>query len=174
MSYLIRPMLAGDLAAVLAVQADAYADHFHESLEVINARLLTCADTAWVAEKSGNVCAYLVAYKSCVGKIAALNTVFVPARNPDCLYLHDLAIARLARGAGLARHLLLAAEKCMDEQGLAHMALISVQDSKVFWAGFGFEEFAGLDIEQEENLRGYGDKDTAACYMVKKLVLAVP
>lgn len=168
MSYVIRPMIAEDLNAVLAVQADAYDDHFHESSEVIAARLGACANTAWVAEKSGDVCAYLVAYKSHMGKVTALNAIFAHVTDPDCLYLHDLAIAQRARGAGLARQLLMAAEKCVDEQKLMQLALISVQDSKAFWSGFGFNDFIGLGAHQKENLRSYGSDDTAVFYMVKE------
>jgi ribosomal protein S18 acetylase RimI-like enzyme len=168
MSYLIRLMVEDDLDGVLAVQAEAYADHFHESAQVIAQRLSACGNTTWVAEKSGEVCAYLVAYVSSLGKITAFNSPFITAANPDCLYLHDLAIAQSARGAGLARQLLVAARQFVNESRLAHMALISVQDSGDFWSAFGFVERTGLDIEQEEKLRTYGSATAAAFYMVKK------
>jgi predicted GNAT superfamily acetyltransferase len=170
MSHLIRLMAENDLDAVLAVQAEAYADHFHEFAQVIAQRLSASGSTIWVAEKSGKVCAYLVAYVSSLGEITAFNSHFTPSANPDCLYLHDLAIAQSARGAGLARQLMLAAERYIDESRLALMALISVQDSRNFWSAFGFVEYPVLDAGQEEKLRTYGG-DTAAFYMVKKFYL---
>lgn len=169
MSYLIRPMLASDLATVVTVQADAYAEHFLECHDVIAERFNLSPATAWVAEYAGEVRAYLVCYCSHIGKITPFNSHFAIASEPDCLYLHDLAIATSARGAGLARRLVAAAESFASQQALVAMGLIAVQGSSSFWGGFGFEKFAALDVEQQHNLCTYTNDGVTAVYMVKNL-----
>lgn len=99
--FLIRPMLAADIGAVLTIQADAYVGEVLEEEAVISARLDTAPDTAWVAQDKQGVQAYLVTYPSRLGLLTALGENFQCAADPDCLYLHDLAVAPAANGAGV-------------------------------------------------------------------------
>lgn len=48
--FIVRPMLAADVDAVLNIQADAYQDYIQEEERVISARLHTAPDTAWVVQ----------------------------------------------------------------------------------------------------------------------------
>ncbi|HWV14644.1 MAG TPA: GNAT family N-acetyltransferase [Cellvibrio sp.] len=169
MSFSIRLMAQGDLTAVEDIQAEAYAGYFLESAEVIAQRFHISPATAWVAEREGQVCAYLVGYCSLLGKINPLDAPFAPAENPDCLYLHDMAILKVAQGAGIAKALLQAAERLAGVKQLGKMALLSVQDSKAFWLGQGFVIREGLDSVQQQNLNSYCDADEMAFYMVKGL-----
>lgn len=169
MSFSIRLMAQGDLTAIEDIQAEAYAGYFLESAEVIAQRFHISPSTAWVAEREGRVCAYLVGYCSLLGKINPLDAPFAPAENPDCLYLHDMAILKAAQGAGIAKALLLAAEQLAAAKQLDKMALLSVQDSKAFWSGLGFAESGDLDSAQQQNLNSYCDADEMAFYMVKGL-----
>ena len=92
MIFKIRPMALNDLVAIELIQAEAYGSYFLESADVIAQRFHTSPATAWVAERDGQVCAYLVGYFSQVGKINPLNTPFIPPADANCLYLHDLAL----------------------------------------------------------------------------------
>ena len=102
-------MTEADLKTVLDIQSLAYAGYFLESEQVITQRFLVSPHTAWIAEIDNIPCAYLIGYWSTLGKINQLDGHFNPASQPDCLYLHDLAIAPSAQGKGVSKYLIEAA-----------------------------------------------------------------
>jgi predicted N-acetyltransferase YhbS len=173
MSFKIRPMIASDLNAIEVIQAEAYAGYFLESADVIAQRFTLSPTTAWVAECEGDVCAYLVGYWSMVGKINPLNAHFSHVEHANCLYLHDLALLKVAQGFGVGRMLIQVATAHALQNAAEAIALLSVQNSKAFWQGFGFCEFFDLDVQQQENLATYldgiVDSNDAAFYMVQPL-----
>jgi predicted N-acetyltransferase YhbS len=140
---ILRPMVPADLDAVLAVQASCYPPPMQEAADVILARLRASPETVWVAADAAGVCAYLFAYPSMLGRVTPLGGAFAVPDAPDTLYLHDLAVAPRAAGAGLARRLveeLLAAARL---DGRRHSALVAVQGSAAFWSAFGYAPHAG-------------------------------
>jgi len=139
----IRPMHADDTARVLAIQSEAYGDAFVEAAGVIEARLAAAPDTAWVAETEAGVAAYLVGYRSLLGRVTPLGGPFRVVLAGDCLYLHDLAVARQAVGRGIGRALAEHALAWARRAGLGCSGLVSVQDSQAFWLGLGYRPFAG-------------------------------
>lgn len=139
----LRPMAPADLDAVLAVQAACYPPPMQEAADVILARLRASPDTVLVAEDAGGVCAYLFAYPSVLGKVTPLDVAFAVPHAPDTLYLHDLAVAPRAAGGGLARRLVGHLLEAARRGGRRHSALVAVQDSAAFWAGFGYAPHAG-------------------------------
>ena len=169
MSFTVRLMTINDLAAIEIIQSEAYAGYYLESAEVIAQRFHVSPTTAWVAEREGQVCAYLVGYWSSVGKINPLNAPFSLIENSDCLYLHDLALLKSAQGFGLGKKLIRAAIERAMENKVRALALLSVQNSKDFWQGFGFSEFFELEEVQQKNLNTYLDGNDSAFYMVKML-----
>ena len=151
MSTPIRPMLGADLAAVLKVQAACYPPAMQETAAVVAARRQAAAATCLVAEDADGVCGYLFAYPSRRGLVTALDAPFCIAPDADTLYLHDLAVAPRALGRGLARSLVQSMLALGRAHGLAHAALVAVQDSARFWRAQGFEVQAG----QYAGLAGY-------------------
>ena len=119
-----------------------------------------------MAEDALGVCAYLFGYRSHAGKVTPLDGAFAEPDAPDCLYLHDLAVARRAAGRGIGPALV----QRNLEHGLAsrlkYSALVSVQDSAAFWSRLGYAAEAALDSAQQRNLASYG---VPAVYMVKPL-----
>lgn len=169
MSITIRTMTAQDIPALERIQEEAYGAHFLEPAEIIAARFAACPQTAWVAENQGRTYAYLVGYLSKVGKITKLHESFINSPDPDCLYLHDLALSPSAQGQGIARVLIETAEKFAQSQNLNALALLSVQNSKAFWQKFGFEEYFDLDVQNRANQATYLTDGQDAYYMVKSL-----
>jgi GNAT superfamily N-acetyltransferase len=177
MSFKIRPMIASDLNAIEVIQGEAYAGYFLESTDIIAQRFSLSPSTAWVAEREGDVCAYLVGYWSNVGKINPLNAPFALVDNANCLYLHDLALLKVVQGFGVGRKLIQAATDYALQEAADAIALLSVQNSKAFWQGFGFSDFSDLDVQQQQNLETYldgsldctPDSSDTAFYMVKFL-----
>lgn len=164
---LIRPLLATDIESVLRIQAQCYLPDNIESGAVIRTRLASAPDTAWVAELDGEVCAYLVGYRSRLGEIGALGDGFEPATEPDCIYLHDLAVGTAARGLRIGQQLVTRALELARSEGLPHAALVSVQDSARFWQRLGFAPWSDLDAEQAARLATYSGQP--AGYRVRQL-----
>ncbi len=161
-------MLPADIASVMYIQAHCYLPDNIESEAVIRARLACAPDTAWVAEVDGEVCAYLVGYRSRLGQVGALGDGFEPASEPDCLYLHDLAVGPQARGLGLGPKLVAHALAQARREGLAWSALVSVQGSQAFWRQRGFTTSWLDDRDQALALASYAGGP--ACYMTQSLL----
>src|SRR4051812_37696776 len=98
-------MTQEDIPAVLALQAACYGSGMNGSEGVFRSRLAVAPDSAWLARDAQGLLAYLVTYRSRLGRLTLLGDDFAPAAMPDCLYLHDLAVSRRAQGKGLARQL---------------------------------------------------------------------
>lgn len=155
-----------DIPAVVAIQDESYSPATIEPEATIRSRLRSASDTAWVAEDGMGVCAYLVGYRSAVGKVTPLHGDFHAAQAADCLYLHDLAVSRRAGGNGVGPALVGFALDQGKREGLAYSALVSVQDSMNFWAKLGYREESALVPAQAANLETYYGP---AYYMVKVL-----
>ena len=134
----MRPMLRADLDAVLRIQAACYPAPMQEPAVVVASRIAVARGTCLVGIHEGIVRGYLFAYPSRLGVVTDLNAPFMLAHQPDTLYLHDLAIEPCAMGRGLARALVDHALCLARTLGLAHAALVSVQDSARFWQGLGW------------------------------------
>ncbi len=158
-------MLETDISAVLAVQRECYGSAMQEEESAIRARLRSSPDTAWVVEDEVGVCAYLVAYRSCVGKVTALGGRFDIPLQPDSLYLHDLAIGNRGKSLGLSSALIECAWTHARAENLGYSSLVSVQNSRAFWQRYGYADYV-LDSAQAAILHTY---DGAAWYMVKSL-----
>jgi len=162
----IRAMTPADLPAVLQVQAEAYAPELCESSTVIAARLKAAPNTAWVADSPLGVCAYLVGYRSELGKVTLWNNEFKPQPESSTFYLHDLALGLTAKGMGLGQKLVSHALEKMRARGADQAALVSVQESLGFWEKLGFSEFIQLAESERKQLDSYG---LPAVYMTRSL-----
>jgi ribosomal protein S18 acetylase RimI-like enzyme len=168
--FVIRSMATTDIDAVLAIQAEAYSDDVLEGASVIAARLATAPDTAWVAQSEQGVQAYLVTYPSRLGSMTPLGENFQCATHPDCLYLHDLAVAPAANGAGMGQALIHEAIRYAEGQGYPFSALISVQNSVRFWQRQGFRVVEILSQPQQAVLATY----TGPAYYMSKTLCQAP
>lgn len=162
----LRPMHPGDLPVVMAIQQGCYGSETVEAENVIRRRLAAAPDTAWVAENAGGVCAYLVGYRSKLGKLTPLGGDFEPVADGDSLYLHDLAVSAAAAGCGAGRALIEHAWAQGRRFGLKYSALVSVQDSRAFWQKRGYRVLVDLGAEQRQRLATYAGP---SYYMVREL-----
>lgn len=166
MSVVVRPLALSDLADLLAVQLACYGEGFVESGDVFTRRLASPANCSLVAERGGEVCAYLAAYRSVRGKVTPLHGDFEAVPQPDTLYLHDMAVLPAHAGRGLARELLQPLWAQAASHGLQHSALVSVQGSQAYWERHGYGLQPLVDVAQSARLASYGED---AVYMVRSL-----
>jgi ribosomal protein S18 acetylase RimI-like enzyme len=155
-----------DVAAVYAIQTEAYTSELIEEQTLIQERLRSAPDTAWVAEDQQGVCAYLVAYPSKLGKITPLGAPFRVSAQADSLYLHDLAVAQRALGRRIAKQLLASALPHASAMGYRYSCLVAVQSSGTFWKRQAYTAQHAISEDQLSCLQSYaGD----ATYFVKTL-----
>ena len=111
----LRPLHHWPIEAVMAVQASAYGPHLLESAHVLAAKMAV----------GRNLCLGLGAPPA------------VPCA-PDCVYLHDFAIAPAHRGQRLAALLLRQVLQNARAAGLRHAVLVAVQGADAWWLRHGF------------------------------------
>ena len=150
-----RAMRVGDLPAADVLADQTYPDHF-ERPAIMEERLRLAPDWCFVLVEGERLLGYLVSHPW-AGPPPALDTLLggLPA-HPDHHYLHDLALAPAARGAGHAAALL---RRFAD---VADVRLMAVGVSPPFWQRQGF---VTLPIAAEK-LASYGP---GAAYMGRRV-----
>lgn len=124
---------------VLAVQRSAYHEVFHEPSETFAGKLALYPRGAVGLFEGSSLAAYLFCHPWVVGETVPLSAehLVLPER-PNCLYIHDLAVAQNCRGRGLAERLADEAFELAEALHLPACALVSVQGSETFWERLGF------------------------------------
>ncbi len=161
-----------DIPAVMQIQAECYPPLMQESEAVFRARLALTPGTCWVWSPHGQEpAAYLFSYPSNKDVVTALDRPFKIAAAPDCLYLHDLAVAPGARGRQAANALVAVALEHARADGLHWSALVSVQQSRAFWSALGYASMEMQHSPAKENLASYqvSENQAAAVYMCQQL-----
>jgi len=135
----IRMMAETDIPAVLEIQAVCYTAVTPESDESLHAKLRASQSTCFIASLEGDTVGYLISLPWEFSSPPVLNaeTCRLPL-SPDCLYLHDLAVAPSARQFGTGRALVEAFLTQLRESGLGRASLVAVQHSAPYWERYGF------------------------------------
>lgn len=163
----IRLMQSTDLPAVIKLQDRCYAAELFEPADVVINRFKNCAQTCWVALYQDKLWGYLFCYPSLAGKVGALAEDFQVQSQANCLYLHDMAVSRDARGQGVARSLLAEAEHFAMSKQYQCLSLVAVQNSATYWQQQGFSPVPELTPEQQLLLASYTGQQ--AQYLQKNL-----
>ncbi|QIL82760.1 GNAT family N-acetyltransferase [Diaphorobacter sp. HDW4A] len=167
----VRPLRLGDLPGLLRVQRACYGEAYVEGADVFSRRIASAAHCSLVLETEGVVCAYLAAYRSCIGKVTPLHGDFGVVSAPDTLYLHDMAVHPEYVGQGLAHLLLQRMREIARDAQLPYSGLVSVQGSQSYWARQGYVLHPLTDLQQQQCLASYGDD---AVYMLAGLGFTTP
>ncbi len=152
----IHPACNADLPAILRIQSRCYTAIVPESAQSMGAKLAASPATCFVAQRAGDVIAYLLALPwrfDHPPHLDAPDCVLPDA--PDTLYLHDLAVDPAARGSGASQALVKAFLTALTESGIGRASLIAIQGSAPWWEGHGFR--AALTTPTlDARLAGYG------------------
>ncbi|WP_028773248.1 GNAT family N-acetyltransferase [Shewanella waksmanii] len=158
---IIRFIENADWPAIMDIQAASYPSIEPESLTVMQNKAELGPQTSFVAEHHGKIIGYCLAHPWLFGTPPALAQQLSPCSQPDTLYLHDMALAPLARGQGLGQaffHQLL--QQCQQLQ-LGSISLVAIAGASSYWSTMGCE-ICPID----KDLSSY---TTDACYMVRQL-----
>ena len=166
MSLTIRPLHAHHMPAVDSIQREAYSPELWERITVFEEKLNFFPDGCWLGEVNSTAAGYLLSHPARLAAPPALNEFFpVTTAKCDCYFIHDVAVRPAFRGTGVGAQLAQQALGIAAGQGLANVALVSIQNSLAYWQRFGFEPVN--DPEANRLIRStYGE---AACYMFRTL-----
>jgi GNAT superfamily N-acetyltransferase len=147
----LRPLAVADMPAVLAVQAQCYGDMLLESSDALASRLALSPDTCWAAAlPDGALAAYLFTHPGPKTR-RPLDGVLARDWMPDAAltwFVHDMAVAPVGRGMGLAQRLYAAARDAALADGLRSSRLIAVQSAAV-WRRLGYATIAAGEYAEE-------------------------
>ncbi|MEH6450624.1 MAG: GNAT family N-acetyltransferase [Oleispira sp.] len=124
--------------SILKIQEEAYTEVLPEDIKVLKSKWIASPNTCAVYLNNDNeILAYLLAHPW-ASEIPPKLHENTPITNSQNLYLHDLALAKEARGKGIAKNLVVNLIEGAKSQGFARILLVAVQGSDMFWAKFGF------------------------------------
>lgn len=141
--FSLRPMVAADLPAVLAVQQQCYPPALIESAAALASRLALAPALCWVATRGDALAAYLFTHPWPRDSLPALDAPLAAAcvqwpADELTWFVHDMAVAPAGRGGGLARRLYEAARAAAATAGLRSSRLIAVQAAAAWWERLGY------------------------------------
>lgn len=150
-------MAAADLPAVAALEMICHAPLPPEGEALFAERLALFPAGCLVASDDSGLGAYLVAHPWRRGAPPTLGERLgtLPER-PDCLHLHDIAVAPRARGQRLVGAALARLTDIGRKAALPAITLVSVHGTEALWARHGFRPAPAAT-------EGYGE----AVYMVR-------
>lgn len=155
------PLAIGDMEWVNRI-----ADSVHMSLperpEVFEEKIRLFPEGCRKLIHLGTIVGYGISHPWMLASIPPLDTFLkqLPAE-PQCMYIHDVAVLPAVRGHGAAGHYVEYVKGLARQMGISALALVSVYGTDRLWSRFGFKvlQNASLDIK----LQSYG---TTAKYMV--------
>lgn len=159
--YSLRPMVAADLPAVLAVQQQCYPAELIESASALASRLALAPALCWVATRGDELAAYLFTHPWPRAGLPSFDVPLAPlaTRLPASeltWFVHDMAVAPPGRGAGLARRLYEAAREVAIDAGLRSSRLVAVQAAAPWWRRLGYAAVAHPHDGPAPSLDRYG------------------
>jgi GNAT superfamily N-acetyltransferase len=136
-----------------------------ESPEVFEEKLRLFPEGCFVLTEQTNVVGYSFCHPWRLRSIPPLNQLLIRLPTPpDAMLIHDVAVLPQARGRGSTAVLVGWIETLAKRLDISDLALVSVYNTRAFWARFGFEEVA--DGKLADKLASYG---ASARYMVRRL-----
>jgi GNAT superfamily N-acetyltransferase len=156
-----RPLRAADMGRVQAI-SELIHPALPERLEVLDEKRRLSPGTC-LGYGGEEIRGYGIAHPWLFGRIPALDGFLegLPPE-PDCLFVHDVALLPHARGRGAAARYIRLLSGLAHTAGLQGLACVAVYGAERLWSQLGFEVVADRDIEAK--LRPYG----GALYMIRR------
>jgi ribosomal protein S18 acetylase RimI-like enzyme len=159
-----RPLRPADLDGLCRLAGEAHPG-LPERREVFEEKLRLFPPGCFALETRGALAGYAISHPWRLYDIPPLDAFMenLPAA-PDCLYLHDVAVAPAARGGGAAARMLERLSELARMKGFGVIALTAISGSEGLWRAMGFE--TSRDEGLANKLQSYGP---GATYMVRRL-----
>ena len=139
MTFQILPMSAADIPEAVRVQAKAFPEDLRETPEVFANRFARYGGYFRMAVQNGQMVGYMICFPWKLGDSPVNNETFPEdLPEPDCFYIHDIALLPEARGAGISRAMLEDAYQTAHTLGFDAVSLVAVGQSGSYWDRNGF------------------------------------
>lgn len=135
----IRPIRMDELVVIEEIGTASYPSNYYEGSESFRSKISENPAGCFVGFVDGELAGYVISFPYIMGKPHPINEIYV-AVDGDCLYLHDLCVAKWARGSGLGASM---ADVVLRPPG--PVALTAVLKSESFWEGLGFNRLFELE-----------------------------
>ena len=132
---MIRQLKLSDLPEIEELARPIYYPLLWEPIDAFSKRIELYPQGGWVAIQDGKIIGYLYSHPWKLDSFVPLGDIIELPDNPDCYYIHDLAVHVNYRSLGVGN---LLAEKALEIANFNVINLISVLDSHNFWNKFGF------------------------------------
>lgn len=151
-----RPMSAEDISAVSKLSSDIYLDLFETDI-VLQEKLKLFPAGCHILKHGDALAGYLFSHPWHRHNPPPLNTrLGALPPNPDIYYIHDLALARCARGRGMAEPIVDETVKLARSLALDTLALVAVKDAEKFWERQKFGIISTAELTKKLETYGSG------------------
>ena len=156
MSLKLTKMQEADLSAVIEIQSECYTPELHESREAFFKKLSqspeSCLMIFWEEKPVG----YFFSVPCLKEQLPLFDDrEFNIPDNPDCFYLHDLAVRKIGRKRGIPLKIFQEIYQIAKNKGIHTFRLISVQNTFSKWKAFGFEPVHRISPELQDKLASF-------------------
>ena len=159
-----RPARLGD-AAEVARLSTAHLGLYAEGIDVFYERIRLAPSGCFVLDSDDGLIGYMFSHPWTRTRPPALHQMLgaIPP-DADCLYIHDVAVDRAARGGGQVRSIIEKVLRDAARAGFEVAMLVAVSGADSYWQKLGFKD-ATTDALRRK-LADYGDD---AVYMERAL-----
>lgn len=142
----LRPLSAHEVARVVEIQRDAYADHLQEDADAFHAKRDMYPDGFIGAFVNNELAGYSISFPWFQDTAVSLHsTNALPNKEFDCYYMHDVAVLSQFRGMGIADKLVNRCLATARSLGLHTVRMVTVQGGENIWSRYGFEVYGTAD-----------------------------
>jgi ribosomal protein S18 acetylase RimI-like enzyme len=153
----IRTINQQDWPQIMAIQQDCYQQITPEPLAVMQSKWHSSPQSCFVVEYKNQVMAYVLAHPWYQANAPKLDVVLPTIEQPDCLYIHDMAVSPEAQGLGMANKLVAEIKNAMMSLNFNGIGLIAIQGACAFWQKHQFSQLESLPSSLTDSLNSYGD-----------------
>ncbi len=159
MDFQIYPIKQSDLVEIIQIQKECYSEELQESRESFEHKLVLSPETCYLIKHGENIAAYFFSVPCMKNLLPSFNdeNYQLPAQ-PDCLYLHDLAVRKAYRKQGIPTLVFQHVSQYAFRLNIFCFRIFSVQNTYEKWKAYGFREVTDLNPELTDKINSFQGK----------------
>lgn len=159
MEFQFYPIKKDDLPDIMQIQKECYSEELQESRESFEHKLVLSPETCYLIKHGENIAAYFFSVPCMKSHLPSFNDNHfqIPAQ-PDCLYLHDLAIKKAYRKQGIPMLVYQYVSEYALKANIFCFRIFSVQNTYEKWKAYGFREVTDLNPELTDKINSFQGK----------------
>ncbi|HPM03912.1 MAG TPA: GNAT family N-acetyltransferase [Candidatus Cloacimonadota bacterium] len=159
MDFQFYPIKSHDLPEIMQIQKECYSEELLESMESFEHKLKLSPDTCYLIKHNNETAGYYFSLPCMKSHLPSFNDNHfqIPAQ-PDCLYLHDLAIKKAYRKQGIPTLVFQHVSQYAFRLNIFCFRIFSVQNTYEKWKAYGFRKVTDLNPELTEKINSFQGK----------------